>query len=68
MYYHDKQTLGVNKQFPNVAARNEMGRLPLKLTIEASIIKFWIHLRNLPDTDIAKQCLFLSKNWLTETS
>ncbi|XP_022809214.1 uncharacterized protein LOC111346174 [Stylophora pistillata] len=56
-----KQTLGVNKQCLNVAARNEMGRLPLKLTIETSIIKFWIHLRNLQDTDIAKQCLFLSK-------
>lgn len=31
------------------------------LTIEISIINFWIHLRNLPDTDIAKQYLFLSE-------
>ena len=44
-----KQSLGVNKQCPNVAARNKLGRLSLKLTIDINILKFWIHLQNLPD-------------------
>ena len=52
-----KQSLGVNKHCPNVAARNELGRLSQKLTIDISIFKFWIHLQNLPDNNIAKQCL-----------
>ena len=56
-----KNTLDVNKQCPYVAARNELGRLPLKLAIETAIIKFWIHLQNLPDKNIAMQCLQLSK-------
>ena len=50
-----KQSLGANKQFPNVAARNE-------LTLVVSIFKFWIHLQNLPDNNIAKQCLQISKD------
>ena len=61
-----KNTLGVNKQCPNVAARNELGRLPLQLAIETAIIKFWIHLQNLPDKNIAKQCLQLLKEMADE--
>ena len=56
-----KQSLGVNKQCPNVAARNELGRLSLKLNIDTSILKFWIHLQTLPENNIAKQCLQISK-------
>ena len=44
-----------------MATRNELGRLPIKLAIETSIIKFWIHLQSLPENNIAKQCLQLSK-------
>ena len=36
--------------------------LSLKLTIDINILKFWIHFQNLPDDDIAKQCLQLSKD------
>ena len=36
--------------------------LSLKLTIDINILKFWIHLQNLPDDIIAKQCLQLSKD------
>ena len=57
-----KQSLGVNKQCPNVAARNELGRLSLKLNIDTSILKFWIHLQHLPESNIAKQCLQISKD------
>ena len=54
-----KQSLGVNKQCPNVAVRNELKRLFLNLTIDINILKFWIHLQNLPDDNIAKRCLQL---------
>ena len=40
---------------------NLVDYLPVKLTIETSIIKFWIHLQGLPGNNIAKQCLQLSK-------
>ena len=35
-----KQVLGVNKQCPNVACRNELRRLPLKEITNVNIIKF----------------------------
>jgi len=59
--YFCKQFLGVNKRCPNVACRNELGRLPLKGLIEVNIIKFWLHLENLPDNNLAKQSLQISK-------
>ena len=65
--YFGKQSLGVNKQCPNVATRNELGRLPLKLAIETSVIKFWIHLQSLPENNISKQCLQLSKEMADKT-
>ena len=52
-----KQFLGC----PNAACRNELGRLPLKGLIEINVIKFWLHLENLPDDNIAKQSLQISK-------
>ena len=58
--YYCKQTLGVNKQCPNVATRTELGRLPQKFTIDSSIIKFFIHLQSLRENDIAIQCLEFS--------
>ena len=59
--YFCKLFLGVNKQCPNVACRNELGRLSLKAKIDINIIKFWLHLESLPEDNIAKQCLYLSK-------
>ena len=59
--YFSKLFLGVNKQCPNVACRNELGRLSLKGKIDLNIIKFWIHLENLSEDNIAKQCLYLCK-------
>ena len=57
-----KQSLGINKQCPNVAARNELGRLSLKVTIDINMLKCWIHLQNPPHDNIAKQCLQISKD------
>ena len=60
-----KQFLGVKKQCPNVAAKNELVRLSLKLTIDIAIFKFWIHLQNLPDNNLAKQNVYkYPKIWL----
>ena len=58
--YFCKQVLGVNKQCPNVACRNELGRLPLKELTDLNVIKFWKHLENQPENSIAKQCLHIS--------
>ena len=55
--YFCKLCLGVNKRSPDVASRNEIGRLPLKLKISLNILKFWIHLENQPTDSIAKLCL-----------
>ena len=41
--------------------RNELGRLPLKGLIEINVIKFWLHLENVPDDNIAKQSLQIAK-------
>ena len=56
-----KLYLGVNKQCPNIACRNELGRLPIKGIIDINVIKFWSHLESLSEDNIAKQCLYLSK-------
>ena len=52
--------LVLNRRTPNVASRKETGRLSLKLNINLMILKFWIHLENLPENIIARQCLKLS--------
>ena len=57
-----KQVLGVNKQCPNVACRNELGRLPLKEITNVNIIKFWIHSENKKDDHYAKHCFKISKD------
>ena len=57
-----KYYFGLNKRAPNVASRNEAGRLSLKSKIYENILKFWIHLENLPENSIAYQCLQISKN------
>ena len=56
-----KYTLSVNKRCPNAAARNDLGRLPLKSLTDISCINFWLHLNKLPSKNIAKQCLQLSE-------
>ena len=55
-----KSYLGLNRRAPNVAARNETGRPPLKLIVFSNIIKFWLHLLRLPSSSVAGQCLQIS--------
>ena len=55
-----KSYLGLNRRASNVAARNETGRLPIKLIVFSNIIKFWLHLLKLPSSSVTGQCLQLS--------
>ena len=57
-----KQVLGVNKQCPNIACRDELWRLTLKEITKVNIIKCCIHLENKHDDHYAKQCLQISKD------
>ena len=57
-----KMCLGLNKRSPNVASRNELGRLSLNLQITMNILKFWIHLENQPPDSIPKLCLNISRD------
>ena len=61
-----KMCLGLNKRSPNVASRNELGRLSLNLQITMNIFKFWIHLENQPPDSIAKLCLNISDKMAEE--
>ena len=51
----------LNKRASNVDARSEVGQSSLKPTIYLKILKFWLHLEELPENSIAKQCLIMSK-------
>ena len=53
--------LGVNNKSSNIACRSELGRFPLKVTIDKLTLKLVNHLISLPDDCIAKQCLILSE-------
>ena len=48
-----EQVLGVNRQCPNVACRNELGRYPLEELTDLNVIKFWIHLENQPENNFS---------------
>ena len=52
--------LGLNKRSPNVASRNELGRLSLNLQITMNVFKFWIHLEKQPPDSIDKLFLNIS--------
>jgi len=52
--------MGLNSTAPNVVARNETGRLPLKYSVFLSIINLWLHLETLPENSVARQCLHIS--------
>ena len=58
--------LGLNKRSPNVASRNELGRLSLNLQITMNIFKFRIYRENQPSDSIAKLCLNISDKMVQE--
>jgi len=55
-----KYYMGLNRRAPNVLSTNDVGRLSPKLNIYTRILKFWIHLENLPENSVAKQRLQIS--------
>ena len=60
-----KHFIGLNRRATNTISRNDAGGLSLKSNFNIHVIKFWLHLVNLPDTSIAKQCLLLSNQVAT---
>ena len=54
--------LGVNSKCSNDACRANLGRMPLKLTIDRQIIKFYNHLNSMSSNTIAKQALEISQS------
>ena len=45
-----------------MAARNEVGRLSLNARFYSNVLHFWLHLKALPDDNIARQCLYISEH------
>ena len=54
--------IGVNSKCSNDACRADLGRMPLKLTLDRQIIKFYNHLNSMSSNTIAKQALEISKS------
>ena len=54
--------LGVNSKCSNDACSADLGRMPLKLTIDRQIIKFYNHLNSMSSNTVAKQALEISKS------
>ena len=61
-----KYYFGLNRRAPNIAARNETGRLPSKFNVLPRIIKFWLRLVSLPEDSVVKQCLNISNQLANE--
>ena len=55
-----KLFLGLNRKASNYAARGEMGRFPLQLTVLKQILKYNLYLNSKEDTSIVKQSLYIS--------
>ena len=55
-----KLFLGLNRKASNYAARGEMGRIPLQLTILKRILKYNLYLNSKEDSSIVKQSLCIS--------
>ena len=49
-----KHKLGVNKSAVNSAVLSKTGRFPMALSAIKSIIRFWYHIIEAPDTSIVK--------------
>ena len=49
-----KHTLGVNKSAVNSAVLSETSRFPMALSAIKSIIRFWYHIIEAPDTSIVE--------------
>ena len=61
-----KLFLGLNRKASNYAARGEMGRIPLQLTILKRILKYNLYLNSKEDSSIVKQSLCISDELNTD--
>ena len=54
-----KLFLGLNRKASNYAARGEMGRFPLQLSVLKQILKYNLYLNSKEDSSIVKQSLYI---------
>ena len=57
-----KRYLEVNNKASNIACRAELGRLPLIIPINQTIMKYLVYLNNKDNDSIVKQSFLMSKN------
>ena len=50
-----KNILQCNRQACNAAVRGELGQFPLLLEVKLNIVKYWLHIVQLPHYNLAKQ-------------
>jgi len=62
-----KQSLGLTKLSPTLAAKAELGRFPLSITVVLNILRNYHHLLNISDDSLAKLAL-LNQVSLNQTS
>jgi hypothetical protein len=53
--------LGTNRKASNNASRGELGKFPLLVTILKRMFTYIVHVNNLPESNITKQCFRLSE-------
>ena len=56
-----KHVLGVNRSTTNNLVRGELGRYPLKTTIDCRYISFLQHIKNMPQSSLVYQALIANK-------
>ena len=60
-----KNLLQCNRQAYNTAVRGELGQFPLLLDVKLNIVKYWLHIVQLPHNNLAKEAFMeqMKNNW-----
>ena len=60
-----KYLLQCNRQACNTAVRGELGQFPLLLDVKLNIVKYWLHIVQLPHNNLAKEAFMeqMKNNW-----
>ena len=56
-----KSYLATNKKASNIACRAELGRYPLKISIDQRVLNYILHLKAQPESTIVNQAFTISK-------
>jgi exonuclease III len=55
-----KQSLGISRYSSSLMAKAELGLMPLAVAVFTNMVKFWHHLKELPETSLATEALVCS--------